>query len=95
MTPQPKMALLIAESQKDAQSYAVSDQWQNFVMNVRQFLPPAGKTERIAESSWLIPLDSELSFFAALVKMLKDFGIPFRILFFEKEPDWIKHPPSA
>ena len=64
-------ALVIAEPHNNDPGFAESRDWQNFLLNTTKNLPPAVKTERIAANCWLIPLDSDLHFFAALIQLLQ------------------------
>jgi hypothetical protein len=95
MKTQPKTALVIAETHRNKTDYAASAEWQNLLLNIQRNLPPAGKTERITENVWMIPIDTELHFLATLIQCMKSFGIPIRVLFFDETPAWVKNPPSA
>jgi hypothetical protein len=95
MNTQPKMALVIAETHRNKTDYGATTEWQNLLLNIQRSLPPVGKTERITENVWLIPIDTELYFLATLIQCMKSFGVPVRVLFFDEEPGWAKHPPSA
>jgi hypothetical protein len=90
-----KYALLIAQPHKEDKWFYVSDSWKNFLTNLQQNIPPAGKTERIAENVWLIHLESELPVLSTLIDTLRSYTIPIRLLFLEDAPDWIKYPPDA
>jgi hypothetical protein len=87
-------ALVSAEPHNNDPGFAESRDWQNFLLNTTKNLPPAVKTERIAANCWLIPLDSDLHFFAALIQLLQKY-VPVRVLFLDDSASWSKHPPSA
>jgi hypothetical protein len=90
-----QMALVIAEPHKNEPVLAVSREWTSFLLNTSQNLPPDEKIERIAANCWLIPLDSGLHYFSALIQLLKRFEVPVRVLFLDDAPSWSRHPPSA
>lgn len=90
-----KFALLIAETHRKDASRAPSESWKNLQLNWRSALPKDEETHRLTENVWLIQLNNGLLVLAGLVQAMKDYSIPFRVLFFEDAPDWIKYPPAA
>jgi hypothetical protein len=90
-----KFALLVAETHRKDASREWSEPWKNLRLNWPRALPPAEEKYRLTENVWLLHLDSGLPVLAELIKTMKDYSIPIRVLFFEDAPDWIKHPPDA
>jgi hypothetical protein len=85
--------LVIAEPHQNRTDYVASAALQNLQLNLQRSLPPAGKTERLAENVWQIPLDSDMHFFASLIQCMNSFDIPVRVLFSDEAPAWAQHPP--
>jgi len=87
-----KFALLIAETHRIDANRATSGAWQNLALNWRSALPPDEEKYRLTENVWLIHLDSGLLVLAGLVRGMKDYSVPVRVLFLDEPPIWSQWP---
>ena len=67
----------------------IEDHINNSVNN-----PNNGCTKRLGENVVLIDLNLSLSFFVSLTSKVQNAGFPYQVLFFEKEPQWIRYSSS-
>jgi len=92
-TENVKYALVIGEKPPyDAVTNPQERKWDDFLSSVLPKLPTNGKTQKIHDNIWLIPLDTEMRFLCVLFEWANNFQIPLRILFLDEPPDWIKYP---
>jgi len=54
--------------------------------------PPVEGMKKFHDNIWLIPLPDGLPFLADMLKWVRRTGIHLRILFLQKEPDWMQYP---
>ena len=66
--------------------------WQEFLLNVRSFEMPEQKIQKIHDNIWLIPLETDLLFFAKLSEFAAVKEVPLRILFLQEAPQWLRFP---
>jgi hypothetical protein len=66
------------------------EKWLGFLNNCGNKSQTNEKAQRLSENCWLIPLQSELSTLGTLLAEAKRFQLGCRVLFFEKEPQFIK-----
>ena len=75
---------------KDPKTEQESLLWEDFWLNLGAHDAEHNiKEQRLAENIWLIPLKDGLPILGRLVKGAKTAGLPYRILYFDGEPNWV------
>ena len=87
-----KFALLIAETHRADAKHETSTGWRSLLAGWYSVLPKDEEKHRLTENIWQIPLDSGLPIHARLIQACNDYNVPIRVLFFDEEPEWRKHP---
>jgi hypothetical protein len=88
-----KFALAVATKLSNQTEHIEFYSYNKFLEAIRHKIPPLAGTEAISENVWQIHLENGLFSLAEILNEAKGWRIPVRVLFFEYEPDWIKHPP--
>ena len=71
------------------------NRWQNVLNNLPpQMRSPTVAIERLAENVWLLRLSGSLAPLGHLISRCEQFGIVYRILPFDGEPQWLPGDPS-
>ena len=66
---------------------------ENHINNIENN-PNNDCTKKLAEGVLLIDLKTSLPLFATLISKAQTSGFSYQVLFFEKEPQWIRHVPQ-
>lgn len=89
--PNPKFALIIIEQRAFAPNEEINAtrQWQQFLAKVHSEMPRDVNIQKLAENVFLIPLENGLSNLVKILAIPTQVSQPYKVLFFEKEPNWI------
>ena len=82
-------ALVVVEGPKlDEKKDEVELRWTAFLRTTENRTEPNLTIERLAQDSWLIPLDKNLQTLGGLVEDSRKAGFPCRVLFLDLKPSF-------
>ena len=84
--------LIIVDKPADAETEA-NQAWLAFQKKLSEISKQDVGPQRLDENSVLINVHNELPAFGSLLTVLNDKKLSHRVLFFEKEPEWIQYNP--
>jgi hypothetical protein len=86
-------SVLIVTEKPDAQEGERYKQWLAFSNGIANTIKKARKIEILAENVFLIALDYGMSTSTEILFRAQENRLKYKVLFFEKEPQWIRSVP--
>jgi hypothetical protein len=86
--------LVVLEKPRDETSIEYRN-WKSFAPRVAEKAAPPGSVERIDEQVYQIRLDDGLLVLAQLLVDAEHSKIPFRVLFLDDDPRWVRSQATA
>jgi hypothetical protein len=82
---QPKVTEAPTEPEKRAKA-----DWLSFEKNFPALPAHTEGVEKLAENVWQIHLGKAVKVLGDLVHSLEKWGVPYRVVFLQDEPDWVR-----
>ncbi len=83
-------ALIVVEKPEQLIQIDERQRWLGFEAQFRGIVHRYKGIDRLSENACLIPLKTALPALAEVLDAATSQKIPYRILFFEKDPDWVR-----
>jgi len=88
-------ALVVVEKPAHAADHTEIQKWSYFVLSTQGIGSKAGKTERLGDNVFLIPLQNDLPELAEVLAAAAKNRLHYRVLILEKPPEWAYSHPTA